>query len=114
MTDTLRSFRDSISGGVSVPDNSARNGGRIIRGAMTPMTQGHSEGDARITRAIRSYIMDTNLSFIAKDVKIITRDQHGTLNGVVESAAEHQAVIMIARIHADTDKITDELEVNSK
>lgn len=58
--------------------------------------------------------MGKDLSFNAKNIKIITRDEHVTLKGMVESDAEHQAILKIAGNHANTAMITDDLKVNIK
>ncbi len=112
--EALRSYRDSIGGDVSAPDNTAQNEKEINKDAVNPTDQGNSEKDVQITKDIRSGIMDADLSFNAKNIKIITRDEHVTLKGVVESHAEHQAILVIARNHANAAQISDDLKVNSK
>jgi sporulation protein YlmC with PRC-barrel domain len=112
--EALRSYRDSIGGDVTAADNTAQNEKEINNDAVTPTDQGNSEKDVQITKDIRSGIMDTDLSFNAKNIKIITRNENVTLKGVVESHAEHQAILVIARNHANSDRISDNLKVNSK
>jgi sporulation protein YlmC with PRC-barrel domain len=111
--DALRSYRDSIGGDVNAPDNSAQND-RESNQNTTPTDQGNSEKDIQITKDIRSGIMDMDLSFNAKNIKIITSNEYVSLKGVVESDAEHQTVLKIARNHANTAKINDDLKVNDK
>lgn len=113
-TEALRSYRDSIGGDVTAPDNTAQNEKEMNKDAVTPTDQGNSAKDMQITKDIRSGIMEKDLSFNAKNIKIITRNEHVTLKGVVESHAEHQTVLKVAGNHANTGKITDELKVNSK
>lgn len=84
------------------------------RHAATAASQGNSEKDLQITKDIRSGITDTDLSFNAKNIKVITRDEHVSLKGVVKSESEHQAVLKIARNHANTANITDDLTVDSE
>lgn len=110
----LRSYRDSIGGDVTAPDNTAQNEKEMNQDGETPTDQGNSEKDIQITKDIRSGIMDQDLSFNAKNIKIITRNEHAILKGVVESHAEHQSVLKIARNHANSGKITDDLKVNTK
>jgi osmotically-inducible protein OsmY len=110
--EALRSYRDSIGGDVTAPDNSAQNEKEMNK--VTPTDQGNSDKDVQITKDIRSGIMDTDLSFNAKNIKVITRNEHVSLKGVVESSAEHEAILKIARNHANTAKITDDLKVNNK
>lgn len=112
-TQALRSYRDSIGGDVTAPDNTARNEKEMNEDAVNPTDQGNAGKDLRITKNIRSGIMDTDLSFNAKNIKIITRNENVTLKGVVESQSEHQAILKIAGSHADTSKITDDLKVKS-
>lgn len=95
-------------------DNTAQNKKEMRADAVDPTSQGNSDKDIQITKDIRSSIMDTELSFNAKNIKIITSNEHVVLKGVVESDTEHQAVLKIARNHANSGKITDNLEVNSK
>lgn len=61
--------------------------------------------------ALQAGTFGPNLSFNAKNIKIITRDEKVTLKGVVDSHAEHQAILKIARNHSNTAKITDEMKV---
>jgi sporulation protein YlmC with PRC-barrel domain len=110
----LRTYRDSIGGDVTAPDNSAQNEKEMRKDAVDPTDQGNSTNDVQITKDIRSEIMGTDLSFYAKNIKIITRNEHVTLKGVVQSDTEHQAVLKIARNHANTAMITDDLKVDSK
>ncbi len=111
--EALRSYRDAIGGDVTAPDNSAQNEKEMDKNEPSPTSQGNSDKDIKITKAIRSEIMGNDLSFNAKNIKIITSNEHVTLKGVVESEEEHQAIIKIARSHANTDKITDDLKVNN-
>lgn len=110
----LRSFRDWIGGDVNAPDNTAQNEQEMRKNAVNPTDQGNSAKDVQITKDIRSGIMGTDLSFSAKNIKIITRNENVTLKGVVKSDAEHQAILKIAANHANTAKITDDLKVDSK
>jgi sporulation protein YlmC with PRC-barrel domain len=112
--ETLRSYRDSIGGDVTAPDNSAQNDKQTDKDALNPTDQGNSEKDLQITKDIRSGIMNTEMSFNAKNIKIITRNEYVALKGVVESHAEHQAILKIAEKHANSGKITDDLKVNTK
>lgn len=112
--EAMRSYRDSIGGDVTKPDNSAQNEKEVREDAPNPIDQGNSDKDLQITKDIRSSIMDTDLSFNAKNIKIITNNEHVTLKGVVGSDAEHKAIINIAGNHANKEKIHDDLKVDSK
>ena len=110
----MRSYRDSVVANESAPDNTAQNEKEVNTDAPNPTDQGNSEKDIQITKDIRSGIMGKDLSFNAKNIKIITRNEHVTLKGVVASSDEHQTVLKIAGNHANTAKITDDLKVDSK
>lgn len=58
--------------------------------------------------------VNTSTAADAQNVKIISNNSHVTLRGVVESEDEHQAVLKLAKAHADPAKITDDLKVNKK
>ena len=113
-SEALRSYRDSIDGDASAPDNTAQNQKEKSSDDVTATDQGNSAKDMQITKDIRSGIINTDLSFNAKNIKIVTRDERVTLKGTVESHDEHEAILKIARSHANTAMITDDLKVNSK
>jgi hyperosmotically inducible periplasmic protein len=96
------------------PDNTARNKRDRDENSITPMDQGNSESDLQMTRNIRSSIMDSDLSFNAKNIKIVTKNGHVTLRGVVQSHKEHEAILRLVRNHADASIITDQLAVKNK
>jgi len=67
-------------------------------GSLTPMDQGPSPADRRLTQQIRQEVMnDKTLSFTAKNVKIITLNGKVTLRGQVKSEAERTAIEAAAR-----------------
>jgi sporulation protein YlmC with PRC-barrel domain len=96
-----REMRDPTSGGVTAPES-------------TPMDQGTDESDVKLTKDIRSSVMDAELSYDAKNIKIITNGGRVVLRGEVQNEQEHQAVLNIAQKHANAMKITDEIKVKSK
>lgn len=110
----LRGVRDAIGGDVSAPDNTAKNERDMNEETVTPVDQGNSDSDLKMTKDIRSSVVATNLSFNAKNIKIITRDGAITLRGVVASNDEHAAILKIAKDHAGSSPVTDNLEVKSK
>lgn len=93
-------------------DNTARNK-RAENRNKTPMDQGNSKQDVKMTKDIRSEITGTDMSANAKNIKIISRDESVTLNGVVKSHEEHQEILKIAAKHCEQGKITDNLTVKS-
>lgn len=112
--EALRYYRNTIGGDVSKPDNTAQNEKEMNKDAANPTDQGNKDNDVQITKDIRLGIMNSDMSFNAKNIKIITLNEQVTLKGVVKSDAEHQAILKIARTYANTDKITDDLKVKSK
>ena len=110
---TLRSYRDTIGGDVTANDNSAQNEKLKNRKVMIPTDQGTSDKDIQITKDIRSAIVAADLSFNAKNIKIITKDEHVYLKGVVSDHAEHESVLKISKNHANAAKITDDLKVEA-
>jgi hyperosmotically inducible protein len=79
-------------------DNSRVNRRDRSGSTLTPMDQGPSAADRKITRDIRQAVMnDSSLSFTAKNVKIITIDGKVTLRGPVKTEAERSAIEAAAR-----------------
>jgi hyperosmotically inducible protein len=79
---------------------------------LTPMDQGNGGADLKITQKIRQAVMgDGSLSFMAKNVKIITANGKVTLRGPVKSDHERQAIGDNARKIAGADNVDDQLEV---
>ncbi len=114
VTEKLRSHRDAAGGDVTQPDNSAQNEKEMEKDAPTAMDQGNSDQDIKITKDIRSGIMDKDLSFDAKNIKIITNNGQVVLKGVVQNHEEHLAVLEVAKAHADPAKISDDLKMKDK
>lgn len=78
---------------------------------LTPMDQGSSEADRKITQQIRQELMkDKSLSFTAKNVKIITIDGKVTLRGPVKTEAERSAIEAAAR--RATGNVESQLEIS--
>lgn len=118
-TEALKDYRSSIGSDNNITDhaaadNTAQNEKPKNRDIMIPTDQGNSDKDIQITKDIRSSVISTDLSFNAKNVKIITKDGYVVLKGVVENHAEHQSILKIAQNHANSAKISDELEVKAK
>lgn len=118
----LRNYRESVQGGTTTTGNrpgsdreargdAARQGGRTD--ATTAGQQGNSAEDVKITKDIRSDVMGTDMSSSAKNIKIITRDEKITLNGEVDTKAEHEEILKIAKSHSNGNDITDNLTVKS-
>ncbi|RYD41529.1 MAG: BON domain-containing protein, partial [Verrucomicrobiaceae bacterium] len=107
----LREYRDSISSDSSEADNTAANKADADGNNVTPVDQGNSAADLKTTKDLRSAVVDADLSFNAKNIKIITNNGHVTLRGVVETKDEHAAVLKLVHNHVDKNNVTDALTV---
>jgi osmotically-inducible protein OsmY len=94
-------------------DNTARNVRDRDSGSLTPLDQGSSEADVKITQQIRQALMDSEeLSVNGKNVKVITLDRVVTLRGPVESTAERNAIGRVAQATAGVQRVDNQLEVD--
>ena len=85
---------------------------RDRHGALTPMDQGNSGSETKITAAIRKGIMaDSTLSFTAKNVKVITVGSKVTLRGPVNSDPEKASIAALAKQTAGVSEVDNQLEV---
>ncbi len=93
------------------PNNTKVN--KRDRGAqtLTPMDQSNAKADIKITQAIRKSIMKQHLSTSAKNVKIITINGEVTLRGPVNSSAEEQQIVNLAKAVPGMKKLDNQLEV---
>lgn len=79
---------------------------------LTPMDQGNSGAETKISADIRRGIMsDDNLSFTAKNVKIITVGTKVTLRGPVNSGQERSTIEALAKRTAGVSEIDNQLEI---
>jgi len=93
-------------------DNSRINKRDRNGSTLTPMDQGGSEADRKLTQQIRQAVVkDSALSFTAKNVKIITINGKVTLRGPVKSDPERAAVEADARKVAGGAQIDNFLEI---
>jgi len=95
-------------------DNSRVNQRDKGNSSLTPMDQGGSEADRKLTQQIRQEVMkDKSLSFTAKNVKIITINGKVTLRGPVKSEAERTAIEATARrIAGSGAQVDSQLELS--
>jgi hypothetical protein len=97
------------------PMKGAENTGinaRDRQGALTPLSQGNSADEIKITASIRRGVMgDRSLSFTAKNVKIITTGTRVTLRGPVESAHEKASIEFRASQTPGVTQVDDQLEI---
>lgn len=111
MGEKLKVYQNSLAVEPSAADNSGKNKNDD---GLTPVDQGTSESDMDRTKDIRKALMDSNLSFNAKNVKIITLNGKVTLRGVVKNASERESVVTIAKKHADASMLDDQLSVKAE
>jgi Predicted periplasmic or secreted lipoprotein len=107
----MKEARDAIGGDVTKPDNTARNDRDMEKNKLTPLDQGNSESDLQLTKEIRTLVVGSDLSFNAKNIKIISKEGQVTLRGVVESEEERKKVIEVVKLGSGQAKLVDELEV---
>ena len=79
--------------------------------AKTPMDQNENKADINITADIRKRVVETEMSVIAQNVKIITQDGKVTLRGPVKTDQEKRTIEAIARDVAGAEKVDSQLEV---
>jgi hyperosmotically inducible protein len=79
---------------------------------LTASDQGTSKKDLEITKRIRESVLDNNnLSFTAKNVKIITVDGRVTLSGAVRNQIEKRAIEDAALAVAGQGQVRNQIEV---
>jgi osmotically-inducible protein OsmY len=98
----------------AAPDNSKSNKLDSSNMSATAGKQSNHSTDVDLTKRIRqSLIADKSLSTYAHNVKIVTLNGSVTLNGVVRSDEEKNAVEMKAAAVAGKDKVTNDLKIAS-
>lgn len=79
---------------------------------LTASEQGTSKRDLEITKRIRESVLDNEqLSFTAKNVKIITVDGRVTLRGPVRNQAERREIEKAALAIAGDGQVSNQIEV---
>ena len=96
----------------SEPDNTRSNRRDRNGASVTPMDQGTSTEDRRITQQIRQAIVkNSSLSFNAKNVKVITLNGKVTLRGPVNSDEERSTIDAAAKKIAGETQVENQLEI---
>lgn len=102
-------FRTNV---VSNADNTGRNVRDRNNSTLTPLDQGNSRADIRMTANIRKGITDgKDMSVNARNVKIITNEGMVTLRGPVNSSEEKRLIGEIANSFATVGNVDNQLEV---
>jgi hyperosmotically inducible periplasmic protein len=95
-------------------DNSKSNKLDQSNTSVSADSQSNHSADVDLTKRIRQSVMaDKALSTYAHNVKIITVNGNVTLNGVVRSDQEKNAVEMKAAALAGKDKVTNDLKITA-
>jgi len=82
---------------------------------LTPMDQSSADRDTRLTLMIRQKITDNDqLGTDAENVKVIAQNGVVTLRGPVETEAEKETIVSIARETEGVARVDDQLEVASR
>ncbi len=81
---------------------------------VTPMDQGNSKEELKITATIRQGLMKNKaLSFTAKNVKVVTVGTRVTLRGPVVKEEERAAIESVARSAPGVREVDNQLEVKN-
>jgi hyperosmotically inducible protein len=104
----LLNYEKLLGVNTTAPDNSNANKSDM---GLTPLDQGSSDADINRTKAIRKALTDSDLSFDAKNIKIITLNDNVTLRGIVKNAEERELIVKIAVEHSSTDQVHDQLKI---
>ena len=109
-TETPTAAQPSVP--TSEPDNSRSNRRDRNVASLTPMDQGTSTEDRRMTQQIRQAIVkNSSLSFNAKNVKVITINGKVTLRGPVNSDTERSTIDAAAKKIAGETQVENQLEI---
>jgi len=93
-------------------DNTALNARERSGVTPTPLDQGNGSSDLDTTQKIRKALMqDDQLSFAAKNVKVISEQGQVTLRGSVKNEAEKRSIETYARQVVGAARVHNELDV---
>src|SRR5205085_4937904 len=93
-------------------ENTGENERDRIATSKTPIAQGEDTTDIKLTAEIRNRVVNTaDMSVNARNVKIVTDGGRVTLRGPVNSQAERDTIVRIAREVAGGGNVDDQLEV---
>ena len=93
------------------PNNTEVNKRDRDERTLTPMDQSNSKADINIIQAIRKGIIKQDLSTNAKNIKVITQAGEVTLRGPVNSKAELQKIVKLAKAVPGIKTLNNQLEV---
>jgi osmotically-inducible protein OsmY len=116
MTGTVRAEQNTAIylAADSALENTERNVRDKDNATLTPEDQKETEGDIKITAAIRQAVVkNESLSVDAQNAKIITRSGVVTLRGPVASEAESKTLQKIATKTRGVVKVDNQLEIKA-
>ena len=96
--------------GTNNADNTGIND-RDRHDTVTATDQGNSKDELAITAAVRKSLMDSSLSFDAKNAKVVTTGTKVTLRGPVKSAEEKASIETMAKSTQGVTLVDNQLEV---
>jgi len=103
---------DNPSAANPAAENSEQNKVDANHQTLTPIDQSNKPADIQITRKIRRALMDdSQLSMLAKNVKIITIDGAVTLRGPVKTEQEKSDIATKAGNIAGDSNVQNQLQV---
>lgn len=112
ISDAPKAHSAASSDRSSNADNTGINKRDRSPAALTPMDQGSTASDTKITQHVREAIIaDGSLSFTAKNVKIITVNGKVTLRGPVNSAQERANIETKAMQVAGNGHVDNQTEI---
>jgi sporulation protein YlmC with PRC-barrel domain len=109
-------YKDKSTKTYSTDVDNTRHNVRDRDGAtLLPGDQGNSEADRTTTQQIRkALVKDSDLSMVAKNVKIITANGTVTLRGVVKTEQEKSDIAAKAKQVAGVTQVNNQLEVKNQ
>jgi hypothetical protein len=93
------------------PDNTEINRRDNETDTLTPQNQSNTDENVAIVSTIRKKIMASDMSTLAKNVKIIVANGVVTLRGPVNTAAEKATVERLAATATGVRKIDNQLDI---
>lgn len=97
------------------PDNTAINQRDSGADTKTPFDQSNSAADTELVARLRAEVLKIDgLSVNGQNIKIITDNLKVVLRGPVDSAAERDSILKVARQIAGENNVTDQLEIGDR
>lgn len=97
----------------TAPDNTRINQRDRDNQTLTPGDQANTKEDISTTSSIRQALMKSDLSTIARNIKIMTNNGRVTLRGPVKTAAEKARIESLARTAAGATTVDNQLDVKA-